>query len=59
MDTVKQGDAAMSTHRPSRGDRVERILRSVLGLALVAAVVWAWVNGAPAHPSGLAGGFMP
>lgn len=48
----------MSTHRTRRGDRVERVLRSLLGLALLAAVVWAWVNGGPANPSGFAGHFM-
>jgi hypothetical protein len=49
----------MNTQKGRRGDRIERVLRSLLGLALMAAVVWAWVNGGPANPAGLAGGFMP
>ncbi|WP_460823319.1 hypothetical protein [Lysobacter olei] len=49
----------MSTHRRPSGDRLERVLRSVLGLALAGAVVWAWVNSGPTHPSGLGGGFLP
>lgn len=49
----------MNTHRGRRGDRIERVMRSLLGLALVAAVVWAWVNGGPANPAGLAGIWKP
>lgn len=49
----------MSTPKGRRSDRVERVLRSLLGLALMAAVAWAWMNGGPADPSGVAGTLMP
>ncbi|TWI11549.1 hypothetical protein [Aerolutibacter ruishenii] len=49
----------MSTPKGRRSDRVERVLRGLLGLALMAAVAWAWMNGGPAHPSGAAGALLP
>lgn len=49
----------MDTRKGRGGDRVERVLRSLLGLALMAAVAWAWMNGGPANPMGLAGSLMP
>lgn len=49
----------MSTQKDPRSDRMERVLRSLLGLALMAAVAWAWMNGGPANPSGVAGAFLP
>ena len=49
----------MNSHRARRGDRVERVLRSLLGLALVAAVVWAWVHNGPATPPGFANRLLP
>jgi hypothetical protein len=49
----------MNTQKGRRGDRMERVMRGLLGLALVAAVVWAWVNGGPANPAGLARVWKP
>ena len=36
----------MSARLPSRADRFERIFRGLLGLALVAGVLWALTHGA-------------
>ena len=42
--------AAMNTMRPARQVWMERAARSLLGLALVAAVGWALANGVDAAP---------
>lgn len=41
----------MKIFRSSGDDRVERVLRWALGIALMAAVGWAWAQGA-AKPTG-------
>lgn len=35
----------MSANKPVRPDRLEQVARTLLGLALLAAVSWAWANG--------------
>lgn len=35
----------MNTHKPARSDRVERVVRGLLGFVLLTAVVWALTNG--------------
>lgn len=35
----------MNTHKPTRSQRVEHVIRIMLGLLLLAAVVWAVTNG--------------
>jgi hypothetical protein len=37
----------MNTKIPSRGDRFETLMRSVLALALIAGVAWAMAHGGP------------
>ncbi len=37
----------MSAKMPSRSDRFERLFRGLLGLALLAGVVWALTHGGP------------
>jgi hypothetical protein len=44
----------MSTNMQGRGDRFERIVRGLLGLALLAGVAWALTHGGPAPDAGLA-----
>ena len=45
---------SMNARMPSRPDRLERVFRSMLGLALIAGVVWALAHGTPgAGPGGL------
>ena len=43
----------MSANMQGRGDRFERIMRGVLGLALVAAVAWALTHGGTAPDASL------
>ena len=40
----------MNTHKHPRRDRLEYILRSLLGLMLMAGVAWAWVDGDKRSP---------
>jgi hypothetical protein len=40
----------MSARMPSRGEVLERVLRSMLGVALLAGVAWALAHGATSGP---------
>ncbi len=37
----------MNARMPNRGEVLERVLRSMLGVALIAGVAWALAHGAP------------
>ena len=43
----------MSANMQGRGDRFERFMRGLLGLALVAGVAWALAHGGATHDAGL------
>lgn len=48
----------MSAQKPTRSDRLERVARAMLGLALLAGVIWAWTDGGAAPSELNFGGWL-